>query len=431
MFAVKPPPTCLLLCAFALVALCLSPLDASAHGEGKDNCYIEGDDDYYEGERDFYSSKEDLAAYLLANPNLFRMQIDSCPTLKNLPPLPSSLSGLRICQCSSLTSLPELPNTLLQLRISNCPLITTLPDLPASLTELSIKNCCGLRVLPKLPKSLMRLHVQDCPTLKSLPPLPRFLTDLNVNNCPGIRRPPAPVNRKPPVLTKLDNISASPLVCAASLDINGLRVGDSLKAVLNRRDLKFGELIHDDPSSTLLSECNDCEHFVVAGNHATGFLCYFIKENDGYQLNQVWVEFKYQDANKIIDALVKKFGNPQSKEIPPIFPTKTGIYRWTGDTEVCCSNGIAWKNAVSSLMFWVNVSDRQCINTPNCIPVLSNPFKGTTSQELPKQEEPQRRSFNPSTIYLTRSLRERNKNDKFNFQQPCAFGDKAQRVRPQ
>ena len=99
----------------------------------------------------FYDSEQ------LLFPQLTELGLIRCPKLKKLPPLPSTLTSLRIYE-SGLTSLPELQNE----------------ASPFSLTSLYINDCPNLKslrvgLLARKPTALKSLTIAHCEQLVSLP----------------------------------------------------------------------------------------------------------------------------------------------------------------------------------------------------------------------------------------------------------------------
>ncbi|CAO2166759.1 unnamed protein product [Urochloa humidicola] len=132
----------------------------------------------------------------LTEPGLIR-----CPKLKKLPPLPSTLTSLRISE-SGLKSLPELqngasPSSLTFLYINDCPHLESfrvglLASKPTALKSLTIAHCEQLVSLPKecfRPLiSLQSLHIYECPCLVPWTSLeggllPASIEDIRLNSC--------------------------------------------------------------------------------------------------------------------------------------------------------------------------------------------------------------------------------------------------------
>jgi hypothetical protein len=93
--------------------------------------------------------------------------------IKELPPLPESLTELSCYNCTSLRKLPPLPVGLTELDCFRCTSLCELPPLPESLEFLGCSGCTSLRELPPLPKSLKWLSCSDCTSLLYLPIIPR------------------------------------------------------------------------------------------------------------------------------------------------------------------------------------------------------------------------------------------------------------------
>ncbi|KAJ1686749.1 hypothetical protein LUZ63_018139 [Rhynchospora breviuscula] len=134
-------------------------------------------------------------------PQLIDLVIVNCPRLKKLPPVPSTLTRLRISEVG-LTCLPELQNpsqvsSLMELYLNDCPDLRSLRkgllrhDLNA-LSVVTIANCEGLVSLPKECfrhlTSLRILHIYNCPCLVPWTALeggllPSSLKDIRLNSC--------------------------------------------------------------------------------------------------------------------------------------------------------------------------------------------------------------------------------------------------------
>jgi hypothetical protein len=136
--------------------------------------------------------------------SLTRLDCFGCTSLRRLPPL-SHCVGLKLLycyDCTSLRELPPLPMSLIQLHCAGCTSLRDLPHLPVGLTELYCFNCTSLRELPPLSHCVgfTRLHCYYCTSLRDLPPLPVSLIELNCSYCVSLRKlPPLPVS-----LTSLD-----------------------------------------------------------------------------------------------------------------------------------------------------------------------------------------------------------------------------------
>ncbi|KAL6614308.1 hypothetical protein ACP70R_036578 [Stipagrostis hirtigluma subsp. patula] len=139
-------------------------------------------------------------------PQLTVLILISCPELKKIPPLPSTLKSLRIHE-SGLESLPELQNgactsSLTSLYINGCPNLTSLrvgmlAHKPTALQSLTIAHC---EVLVSLPEecfrpllSLRSLHIYECPCLVPWTALeggllPTSIEDIHLNSCPLLAR---------------------------------------------------------------------------------------------------------------------------------------------------------------------------------------------------------------------------------------------------
>lgn len=134
-------------------------------------------------------------------PQLTELGLIRCPKLKKLPPLPSTLTSLRIYE-SGLKSLPELqngagPSSLMSLYINDCPNLKSLRVgllalRPTALKSLTIAHCEQLVSLPKecfRPLiSLQSLHIYKCPCLVPWTALdggllPTSIEDIRLNSC--------------------------------------------------------------------------------------------------------------------------------------------------------------------------------------------------------------------------------------------------------
>ncbi|CAL5005469.1 unnamed protein product [Urochloa decumbens] len=134
-------------------------------------------------------------------PQLTELGLIRCPKLKKLPPLPSTLTSLRISE-SGLESLPELqngasPSSLTSLYINDCPNLESLrvgllAREPTALKSLTIAQCEQLVSLPKecfRPLiSLQSLHIYNCPCLVPWTALeggllPASIEDIRLNSC--------------------------------------------------------------------------------------------------------------------------------------------------------------------------------------------------------------------------------------------------------
>lgn len=134
-------------------------------------------------------------------PQLTEIAIVNCLKLKKLPPLPSTLTRLRISEVG-LTSLPELqnpsePSSLITLYLNDCPDLRSLREglLRNELDELSVVTIANCDALVSLPKecfrhltSLQTLHIYNCPCLVPWTALdggllPSSLKDIRLNSC--------------------------------------------------------------------------------------------------------------------------------------------------------------------------------------------------------------------------------------------------------
>ncbi|XP_062207184.1 putative disease resistance protein RGA1 [Phragmites australis] len=134
-------------------------------------------------------------------PQLTELGLIRCPKLKKLPPLPSTLTSLRIYE-SGLESLPELqngacPSSLTSLYMNDCPNLASLrvgllAHKPTALKSLTIAHCEGLVSLPEecfRPLiSLRSLHIYKCPCLVPWTALeggllPTSIEDIRLNSC--------------------------------------------------------------------------------------------------------------------------------------------------------------------------------------------------------------------------------------------------------
>lgn len=134
-------------------------------------------------------------------PQLTELGLIKCPQLKKLPPLPSTLTTLRIYE-SGLESLPDIqneacPSSLTSLYINDCPNLTSLrvgllAHKPTALKSLTIAHCEGLVSLPEecfRPLiSLRSLHIYKCPWLVPWTALeggllPTSIEDIRLNSC--------------------------------------------------------------------------------------------------------------------------------------------------------------------------------------------------------------------------------------------------------
>lgn len=142
-------------------------------------------------EKKYFESSVALKEYLLAQPNLAKLELNGCPGIAALPDLPDSLTQLKINNCKSLKSLPLLPKSLKILSLSGCPVLERLPTLPPSLTWLQVIDCDSLTALPQLPASITFLQVISEPSsLTKLPPLPNSLSELLIGPWPGLEALP-------------------------------------------------------------------------------------------------------------------------------------------------------------------------------------------------------------------------------------------------
>jgi Leucine-rich repeat (LRR) protein len=139
-------------------------------------------------------------------PKLTELGLIGCPKLKKLPPLPSTLTSLRIYE-SGLESLPELqnevcPSSLTSLYINDCPNLKSLRVgfLVHKLTTLKILTIAHCEELVSLPEecfrpllSLRSLHIYDCPYLVPWTALeggllPTSIEDICLNSCSLLAR---------------------------------------------------------------------------------------------------------------------------------------------------------------------------------------------------------------------------------------------------
>lgn len=142
-------------------------------------------------EKKYFESSETLKEYLLAQPNLTKLELNGCSGITTLPDLPNSLTQLKINNCKNLKSLQLLPKSLTILSLSGCPVLERLPTLPPSLIWLQVIDCDSLTALPQLPTSITFLQViSDPSSLTKLPPLPSSLSELLIGPWPGLEALP-------------------------------------------------------------------------------------------------------------------------------------------------------------------------------------------------------------------------------------------------
>jgi hypothetical protein len=111
------------------------------------------------------------------------LENDAYPLVLFLPPLPDSLTGLRIPDGHLLTKLPDLPESLEHLVVCGSAWLQALPDFPPRLKGLVLADSTTLVALPNLPNTLEDLYLDGCESLETLPPLPETLTALSVEGC--------------------------------------------------------------------------------------------------------------------------------------------------------------------------------------------------------------------------------------------------------
>lgn len=141
----------------------------------------------------------------LSFPTLMDLEIVECPSLKELPKLPATLTRLRISE-AGLSVLPlvrtdrTITSSLLSMQIHECPNLRSLESgllgqqQLSSLMDLTITDCEQLETLPVncfRPLTLLRrLHIYNCPNLmvdeQERGILPSSLEDLQVNSCVGL-----------------------------------------------------------------------------------------------------------------------------------------------------------------------------------------------------------------------------------------------------
>ena len=104
------------------------------------------------------------------------LDVRSCPDLKSIENLPSSLKSLVLENCESLVDLPVSPlPDLRELSLAGCDKVSantirSLIENSPQLEVLDLSRCSQLDYLPvRLPKNLRRLELNECTALRSLP----------------------------------------------------------------------------------------------------------------------------------------------------------------------------------------------------------------------------------------------------------------------
>ncbi|GLT70845.1 hypothetical protein SLA2020_429010 [Shorea laevis] len=118
--------------------------------------------------------------------SLDRLTLRNCPQLRELPIVFPNLLKLEIKSCDSLRALPEdgLPSSLEHLQIQKCPLLKSI----------------GLKEILKNLRSLRELYIEDCSMLQSLPEdgLPSSLKFCKSKNAPSEVHRPQGDTEEPP-----------------------------------------------------------------------------------------------------------------------------------------------------------------------------------------------------------------------------------------